>query len=46
MHLNDLQFFHTMTICFGLGISNVNIASSFKEHPEQILLLYCFLLML
>ena len=41
MHLNDLQFFHTNTICFGLGISNENI----KEHPEQILhVVYCFFL--
>ena len=31
MQLNDLQFFHTMTICFGLGISNENIAPSLKR---------------
>ena len=31
MHLNDLQFFHTMTICTGLGISNENIAPSLKR---------------
>ena len=37
MHLNDLQFFHTMTICVGLGISNE------KQSRENFT--YCLLLL-